>query len=319
MNISAKRGIDYSFIKGLERVEKLVGNTPLFELTGLFNKPEVRLFAKLEWFQIGGSVKARAAFNIIKQAILTGKLNKDKRLLDATSGNTGIAYASVCSALGIPLTIVIPENASDERKLILSSLGAELVFTSRFDGTDGAQLKAKQLVTEYPRKFFYADQYNNPANWKAHESSTAIEIYNQTGGMITHFVAGLGTTGTFVGTSRGLLQMDSDINLVALQPETALHGMEGWKHLETARVPGIYDKNLATRELEVSTIEAYDLMKECAQKEGLMISPSSAANLAGALKVIDQIDSGVVVTVFPDDASKYGEVLNHLFQNQNGL
>ena len=316
MNISAKKGIDYQLIKGIERVEKLVGNTPLFPLDRIFEKEDVKLFAKLEWHQIGGSVKARAAFNIIKQAILSGKLHKGNRLLDATSGNTGIAYAAICANLGLDLTIVIPENASEERKQMLRSFGAELFFTSKFDGTDGSQAKARELIREYPNKFFYADQYNNPANWQAHEASTALEIFSQTDGQITHFVAGLGTTGTFVGTSRGLSKLNENIHLISLQPETALHGMEGWKHLETARVPGIYDPFLAHRKSDVSTSEAYKLIKKVAKKEGLLLSPSSAANLAGAIKIANSIERGVVVTVFPDNAAKYGEVINQIFASK---
>ncbi|MEM7101808.1 MAG: cysteine synthase family protein [Bacteroidota bacterium] len=313
MNITAKKGIDYTLYRGLERIGERVGNTPLFPIERIFSKPGVKLFAKLEWEQIGASVKARAAYSIIRKAVLTGKLHKGNRLIDATSGNTGIAYASICAGIGLDLTIVIPENASKERIQMLRALGADLIFTSKFDGTDGAQEKAKVMAMESPGEFYYADQYNNAANWQAHEASTAIEICAQTKGEITHFVAGLGTTGTFVGTSRGLQKINDQISLISLQPETALHGMEGWKHLETAKVPGIYDDNIAHANLEVSTLEAYELIREMARKEGMLISPSSAANLVGALRVANSIERGVVVTMFPDDASKYSEVLNHVF------
>lgn len=297
----------------LKTVESLIGNTPLLPIQRAFHKPGVQIFAKLEWLQLGQSVKARPAFNIIKNAILSGELSPHKRLLDATSGNTGIAYASIGAALGIPITICIPENASKERKIILKSLGAELVYTSPFESTDGSQAKAKALFAERPDLYYYADQYNNASNWQAHYDGTAEEIFAQTKKEITHFVTGLGTTGTFVGTSRRLKELNANIQLVSLHPETALHGLEGWKDLETAKVPGIYDESVADQQLIVSTMDAYDLVKKFAKTEGLLISPSAAANLSGAIKVAEQIDKGVIVTVFPDDASKYSDVIEQIF------
>ncbi len=297
----------------LEKVAGLVGNTPLYRITSVFNKPGVEIYAKLEWQQLGGSVKSRPAFNIIKQAIRSGQLSENKVLLDATSGNTGIAYAAVGAALGIPVALCLPENASDERKKILNALGVDIIYTSPFEGTDGAQLKAKELFRAFPEKYFYADQYANDANWRAHYETTAPEIWAQTQERITHFVAGLGTTGTFTGTGRRLRELQPDIELVGLQPNNPMHGLEGWKHLETAIVPKIYDDQVADRILEVDTLDAYDLIRQIAREEGLLVSPSAAANLLGAIQVAEQIEQGVIVTTFADDASKYNEVIQQVF------
>ncbi|MEZ4825701.1 MAG: cysteine synthase family protein [Bacteroidia bacterium] len=299
-------------IESLDYTGSLVGNTPIVEITSAFNKPGVKLYAKLEWQQLGQSVKARAAWEIIKDAIIRGDLGNGQVLLDATSGNTGIAYAAICTRLGIPLTICLPMNASPERKRLLRAYGAELILTSPLEGTDGAQEKARELAAVHPEKYFYADQYNNENNWKAHYYGTAREIYHQTGGSITHFVAALGTTGTFTGTGRKLREIHSEIRLIALQPETAMHGLEGWKDLETARVPGIYDPSVHHEIRKVSTGDAYEWIKIFAQKEGMLLSPSSAANLAGAISVANELEEGVVVTIFPDDGSKYQEVIEEI-------
>jgi len=299
----------------LEKVAALVGNTPLYRISNVFRKPGVEIYAKLEWQQLGGSVKSRPAFNIIKNAIFEGKLTEQKQLLDATSGNTGIAYAGIGAALGIPVTLCIPENASDERKQILKALGANIIYTSRFESTDGAQKKAKELVKAHPNKFYYADQYSNDNNWKAHFETTGVEIWNQTNGRITHFISGLGTTGTFTGVSRRLKKYNEEIELLALQPDNPMHGLEGWKHLETAIVPKIYDAKLVDRFLEIDTLEAFDMVKKVAQKEGLLISPSSAANLLGAIKLGKEIDQGVIVTTFADNGDKYTEVMNQIFNS----
>lgn len=299
----------------LEKVSALIGNTPLYRISTIFRKPGVEIYAKLEWQQLGGSVKSRPAFNIIKNAIINGQLDEQKSLLDATSGNTGIAYASIGAALGIPVTLCLPENASDERKQILRALGANIIYTSKFESTDGAQLKAKEIVNEFPDKFYYADQYANDNNWKAHFDTTGVEIWNQTDGRITHFVAGLGTTGTFTGTGRRLKTFNTEIELIGLQPDNPMHGLEGWKHLETAIVPKIYDAKLADRFLEIDTLEAFDLVKKVAQKEGLLISPSAAANLLGAIKLGKEIDQGVIVTTFADNAEKYSEVMKQIFNS----
>lgn len=291
-------------------IGKKVGNTPI-RLFHHWQKPGITVWAKLEWEQLSGSVKARAAYSIICQAIREGKLNTEIRLLDATSGNTGIAYAYIAKELGIPVTLCLPSNASRERKDILRNLDVEIVYTSPYEGTDGAQKTARDLSEKNPGKFFYADQYRNDNNWKAHYRTTGPEILKAVPG-ITHFVTGLGTTGTFIGTGRRLKDSDSSISLYALQPDSALHGLEGWKHLETAAVPPIYDQQLADVFIEVSTEEAYDTIRSVYNYKGLLLSPSSAANLAGAFKVAAQINGSVVVTVLPDNADKYNEVINQL-------
>ncbi|MEO0473961.1 MAG: cysteine synthase family protein [Bacteroidota bacterium] len=302
-----------TLLKELDTTGKQIGNTRLYPLTSFWPKVGVKIYAKLEWEQLGQSVKARAAYYIIRHAVLTGKLGQGKRLLDATSGNTGIAYASIASRLGIPLTIVMPENASPERKTMLKALGAELIYTSPLESTDGSQRKARKLSEARPDLYYYADQYNNENNWKAHYQGTANEIYKQTEGTITHFIAGLGTTGTFTGTSRRLRELIPSVTTVALQPETAMHGLEGWKDLETAKVPGIYDASIHDEVRHIASEDAYDFVKKAARQEGLLLSPSSAANLAGAVQYAASLEQGVIVTVFPDDFSKYQEVYKVLF------
>lgn len=296
----------------LELVGRQVGNTPLMPLKGIFNNPHVELYAKVEWQQFGQSVKARAAFSIISEAVRSGQLDPHKVLLDATSGNTGIAYASIGAAIGLRVRLVLPANVSEARKRILRALGAELVFSSEFEGTDGAQQLARELVALDPHRYFYANQYSNPANYLAHVRTTSREIWAQTGGEITHFVAGLGTTGTFTGTTLGLKDFNPDIKAIELQPDLALHALEGWKHLETAAVPKIYRVGLADARLEVSTETAYRLIREVAQKEGLLLSPSAAANLAGAIQVAEGLERGTVVTVFADNGDKYNEVYDEI-------
>lgn len=301
--------------ESIEELGLYVGNTPLLRIENIASNPNVEIYAKLEWHQIGGSVKARPAYNIVKEAIRSGELHSGKTLLDASSGNTGIAYAAIGAELGIPVKICLPENASEQRVKVLSQLGAEIHFTSKFDSTDGAQDEAQELYKADPGKYYYADQYSNPNNWKAHYQDTAVEILRQTDSRITHFVAGLGTTGTFIGTGKKFKEVNSDIVLIGLQPETILHGLEGWKHLETARVPAFYDPGLADKILQIPTQEAYDLIKEVKLREGLHISPSSAANLYGALEVANGIQEGVVVTVFPDNAAKYSEIIEPSIEN----
>lgn len=296
----------------LELVGRQVGNTPLMPLKGIFNHPHVELYAKVEWQQFGQSVKARAAFSIISEAVRSGQLDPHKVLLDATSGNTGIAYASIGAAIGLRVRLVLPANVSEARKRILRALGAELVFSSEFEGTDGAQQLARELVALDPHRYFYANQYSNPANYLAHVRTTSREIWAQTGGEITHFVAGLGTTGTFTGTTLGLKDFNPDIKAIELQPDLALHALEGWKHLETAAVPKIYRVGLADARLEVSTETAYRLIREVAQKEGLLLSPSAAANLAGAIQIAEGLERGTVVTVFADNGDKYNEVYDEI-------
>lgn len=296
----------------LRELEKFVGNTPLFPITRLQKNERVKIYAKLEWQQLSNSVKARAAFNIIRQAVLSGQVHEEKGLIDASSGNTAVAYATIGAALGIPVTLCVPENASEQKKNALKALGAELVFTSRFGGTDEAQLKARALVAENPDKYFYADQYANEYNWKAHYHGTALEIWEQTQGSITHFIAGLGTTGTFVGTSCRLKELQPALTAISLQPDAAMHGLEGWKHLESAIVPKIYDATIADENRYIDTYEAFGIMKAAARHEGLLLSPSAAANLLGALKLAEEIEEGVIVTTFADHASNYPELLNQI-------
>jgi cysteine synthase B len=295
-----------SLIQQIYALDQRVGHTPIVQITKLFHKKNVSLYAKKEWVQLSGSIKARAAYNIIRRAIETGELTRSKILLDATSGNTGIAYATIAGLLNIPVTLCLPENASQKRKDILESLGANLILTSRFEGTDGAQQRAKEISIQDPTKFYYADQYRNDNNWKAHYLSTAPEIIEALPG-ITHFVVGLGTTGTFTGSGRKLKRYNPNIKLVSLQPDTAMHGLEGWKHLDTALVPAIYDPSLADDNMEISTEDAMEIIPAAMKHEGLFLSPSSAANLAGAIRVAEKLEEGIVVTVLPDNGDKYGK------------
>lgn len=308
---TAATTVDHSLPEKVQQLGSQIGHTPLHEITQLFSKPGVKIYAKKEWEQLSGSVKARAAYHIFKHAIEHGQLSRKISLLDATSGNTGIAYATIGQLLKIPVTLFLPENASKERKEILQSLGANIIYTSRFDGTDGAQAAALELALSKPSEYFYADQYKNPNNWKAHYHGTAPEI-KEALPSLTHFVAALGTTGTFVGTGRRLRELDPSVQLISLQPDNPLHGLEGWKHLETALVPGIYDATVANENHEVGTEEAWAIMKDAWKYEGLKLSPSAAANLAGAIRVAEKLDTATVVTIFPDNSDKYSEVLSKL-------
>lgn len=303
--------IDEDLLATVRQLGNKIGRTPLYRITRLFTKPSVAVYAKLEWKQLSGSVKARAGYNIFRSAIEQGQLNRGRILLDATSGNTGIAYAAIGHGLQVPVTLCLPENASHERKAILQSLGANIIYTSKFEGTDGAQAAAKELAEAHPDKYFYADQYKNDNNWKAHYHTTAIEIIKDLP-EVTHFVAGLGTSGTFVGTGRRLKELNPAIHLTSLQPDNPLHGMEGWKHMETAVVPAIYDTAVADAHAAVGTEEAYEMIKAAWKYEDLLLSPSAAANLAGAIKMAEKLESGNVVTVFPDNADKYSEIIKKL-------
>ena len=308
--IDSKYIIDHPLLHKAEALSKHIGNTPVHQFKHWENK-NIRVFGKVEWKQMSGSIKARAAYSIILSAIREGKLIQGKRLLDATSGNTGIAYAVICKNLGIEITLCLPENASQERKDILKELGVDIIFTSPFEGTDGAQETARELFTQNHSKYFYADQYKNEQNWKAHYFTTAPEILMSVPG-ITHFVAGLGTTGTFMGTGRRLKESNQSIKLISLQPDYPLHGMEGWKHLETAVVPAIYDDSLSDEMELISTEEAYLTIRNIYKHEGILLSPSSAANLAGAFRIAERSENNIVVTVLPDNADKYKEVIKFL-------
>ncbi len=288
-----------------------VGNTPLLLIKSL-STDHIRIWAKAEWEQPGGSVKARAAHAIISNAIRTGQLHEYNSLLDASSGNTAIAYATLLKPLGWRPTICLPSNASGERKKILTDLGAELILTSPLEGTDGAQKVAKEIFAAHPEKESYADQYSNEANWLAHEFTTADEIWTQTKGRITHFVAGLGTTGTFTGTSKRLQEL-SDATLIALQPDHPFHPMEGWKHLATAHVPSIYDRSLADHIITVDSSKVHEMIRSIAELEGLYISPSAAANLLGAIEIASKIKEGDIVTILADNLDRYQEVRKEIF------
>lgn len=295
---------------GAGSILNYIGNTPLLRITKLPGiGKNVEIFAKAEWFNPGGSVKDRAALSMILEAERTGALTKDKVIIDATSGNTGIAYAMIGSVLGYGVMLALPANASRERKTALHAYGAEFVLTDPLEGTDGAQQKVKEIVAAEPGKYFYPDQYNNPANWLAHYRTTAPEIWEQSAHRITHFVAGLGTSGTFVGTSRRLKEYDSRIECVSFQPDSPLHGLEGLKHLPTSIVPGIYDEGIADEQLTVSTDEAYDMVRQLGREEGLFVGISSGAAMSACLKISSRLERGVIVTVFPDSGARYGSEL----------
>src|SRR5215510_13082504 len=284
----------------------LVGRTPLIRLRRIEQEcPGVEIYAKAEWQNPGGSVKDRAAARMIADGEASGKLDRGKTILDATSGNTGIAYAMIGAARGYKVKLCVPENASRERKLILRAFGAELVLTSPLESTDGAIREARRLYAESPDKYFYPDQYNNDGNWRAHYDTTGPEIIEQTAGTLTHFVAGLGTSGTFVGTARRLRKFNPTIKLISFQPATAFHGLEGLKHMESAIVPGIYDPTIADEDLRVESEDAFDMVRRLAREEGVMAGISSGAALAATLQVARRIEKGLIVTVCPDGAEKY--------------
>jgi cysteine synthase B len=285
---------------------ELVGNTPLLGFKRVADPlGAVQVLAKAEWYNPGGSVKDRAALSMIIDGERQGLLSRDKILIDATSGNTGIAYAMIAAERGYRVTLALPRNASQERKQTLLAYGAELVFTDPGEGTDGAQRYVKQLVDHNPERYFYPDQYNNDANWRAHYDSTAMEIWRQTGGLVTHFVAGVGTSGTFMGVTRRLKELNPAIQCICMQPDGPLHGLEGMKHMGSALVPGIYDPSVADEQFEVSTEDAHRMCLRLAREEGILVGVSSGANLAAALRAAERVKEGVVVTIFCDSASKY--------------
>lgn len=295
-----------------------VGNTPLLPLRRVAKdiSPAVGVYAKAEWFNPGGSVKDRPAFNIIRSAVFNGELLPGMRLLDSTSGNMGIAYATFGAALDIPITLALPANASTERISILRALGAELVLTDASDGSDGAILVAQGMAEERPGLYFYANQYDNPANWEAHYTTTGPEIVSQTQGTITHFVAGLGTSGTLIGVAKNLREFNPDIQIVAVQPDSPFHGLEGLKHMASAFQPGIFDPATPDLMIEVPTERAYEMVACLAREEGYFVGPSSGAAAVAALQIAANLDSGVVVTVFPDAGYKYLSD-SHLWEQKN--
>lgn len=284
----------------------LVGNTPLIPLRRIAaHVAPVEIYAKAEWFNPSGSVKDRAAWNIMRTAIKTGQLTKDKTLLDATSGNMGIAYAMLGACLGYRVKLVMPASVTPERKVILNAYGATMAFTDPMAGSDGAIEKVREIYAKDPDQYFYANQYDNDANWQAHYHGTAEEIWRQTSGRITHFVAALGTSGTFVGTARRLRELNPRIRLISLQPSSPLNAIEGWKHMPTSIVPKIYAPDLADENIEIETEEAQYVARQLAREEGLFVSPSAGGAVAGALSVAERLTEGVIVTVLADAGYKY--------------
>lgn len=290
-------------------LESQVGNTPLLRLGRIASAeglPEtVGIYAKAEWFNPSGSVKDRPALNIIRTAEMSGDLRPGMVLLDSTSGNMGIAYAMLGTARGYKVKLSLPENASQERIAILNAYGAELIFTDPLEGTDGAIIEARRLAAEAPGQIYYASQYDNPANWQAHYFTTANEIWQQSGGRITHFVAGMGTSGTFVGTTRRLKELNPYIQAISMQPDSPFNGLEGLKHMETAIKPGIYDPYVADDKLAVKTEAAYEMARRLARLEGLFVGISAAAAVVAALQVAKNLQDGTVVTILPDNGFKY--------------
>src|SRR3954462_4824695 len=294
-----------------------IGNTPLLRLERIGGDlPNVQLLGKAEWYNPGGSVKDRAAFNIVKEGRRRGKFSAGKTLLDSTSGNTGIAYAMIGAAEGFPVTLCMPENVSVERKRILFAYGANIIYTDPADGSDGAIRAARELYACELEKYFYADQYSNPANWQAHYHGTAEEIWQQTEGRVTHFVSMLGTSGTFVGTTRRLKELNPNIRCISLQPDSPFHGIEGAKHMETAIVPKIYDGSIADEDLGISTEASYAMAKRLAREEGLLLGISAAGAVVGSLQVARSLKLGepaVIVTILCDSGDKY---LSERFWNE---
>jgi len=285
-----------------------IGNTPLVRLcsvlAGAVPEP-VEIWAKLEWFNPGGSVKDRAAWAIIRDAERSGRLKPGMRLLDSSSGNTGIAYGMIAASRGHRVTLCLPANANRERKKILRAYGVEVIETDPLEGSDGAIRRARALVADHPDQYLYLDQYSNDANWRAHYETTAPEIWRDTGGRVTHWVSALGTSGTFMGTSRRLKEYDPSISCVSVQPDSPFHGLEGLKHMESAIVPRIYDAALADRDLGAPTEASITLMRRLAREEGLLVGVSAGAALWGAIEVARELDRGVVVTLFPDSGERY--------------
>jgi S-sulfo-L-cysteine synthase (O-acetyl-L-serine-dependent) len=288
-----------------------IGNTPLLGLDALTRDlPGVALLGKAEWYNPGGSVKDRAASNIVAEGRRSGHLRPGKILLDATSGNTGIAYAMLGAAEGFPVTLCMPENVSRERKQILQGYGANILYTDPGDGSDGAIRMARQLAASHPDQYFYADQYSNEANWKAHYLTTANEIWQQTQGRVTHFVSMLGTSGTFVGTARRLKELNPRVQCISLQPDSSFHGIEGAKHMASAIVPKIYDPGLADQNLEIATEDAYAMARQLSRGAGLLVGISAAAAVVGCLKIAHELPvkkgrEAVIVTILCDSGEKY--------------
>lgn len=314
--------LDYTDSKHLDSqsIESQIGNTPLIGFKRITSHlpQNIQILAKAEWHNPGGSVKDRPAREIVRQAIDDGRLGNGKILLDSTSGNTGIAYAMLGAALGFGVKLFMSEAVSKERVAILRAYGVDIAFTDPMEGSDGAIRAVRYLAEQEPDRYFYADQYNNPANWQAHYKTTGVEIWQQTEGHVTHFVAGLGTAGTLTGTGRRLRKYNPDIQIISAQPDIAFHGIEGWKHMETAIIPSIYDSHLADDNMGISTEASYEMTRRLAREEGYLVGPSAGAAMVAALAVADNLaqtgKSGTIVTLFPDNAYKY--LTSNLWQAQ---
>ncbi|OGC01376.1 cysteine synthase [candidate division KSB1 bacterium RBG_16_48_16] len=308
MSAVPERQVDIELAEIGQSVIRLIGNTPLIKLRRISRQVwPVDIYAKAEWYNPGGSVKDRAALNMIRQGEKTGQLTRDKIILDATSGNTGVAYAMIGAALGYRVRLVMPENVGEFIKLKARAFGADIVASDAVESSDGAIRKARELAKNHPGRYFYPDQYNNDANWLAHYHGTGQEILRQTHGRVTHFYAGLGTSGTFTGVGRRLKEYNRNIQLFSVQPDSALHGIEGLKHLESAMVPGIYDPDLADQNIGVDTEEAQNAVKRVAKEEGLFIGISSGAVLAAALQKAAEVRDGIFVVIFPDGGARYSD------------
>jgi cysteine synthase B len=288
-------------------LEATVGNTPLLPLhrLGAHLLPGVQIFAKAEWFNPSGSVKDRPALNILRTALADGSLSNGRRLLDSTSGNMGIAYATLGASLGVPVTLALPANASQERIAILRALGAELILTDPLEGTDGALKVVRELAQENPERYYYANQYDNPANWQAHYYTTGPEIAGQTDGKVTHFVAGMGTSGTLTGVARYLRHYNPGVQIIAVQPDSPFHGLEGLKHMPSSVRPAIFDPHVPDRTITVSTEDAYAMVRKLGRQEGLFTGISSGAAVVAAIQVAEELKDGLVVTILPDAGYKY--------------
>jgi cysteine synthase B len=309
LETQGRLGVDAARLLGTAMLDR-IGHTPLIRMPRLSaSVPGVQILGKAEWMNPGGSVKDRAASAIVAAAEAAGHLGHGRHLLDATSGNTGIAYSMLGAARGFPVTLCMPSNVSPERKKILVAYGANVVWTDPANGSDGAIRKARELAASEPEKYFYADQYGNNANWKAHYYGTANEIWEQTEGRITHFVAGLGTSGTFMGTTRRLRELNPEVQCISMQPDSPFNGLEGLKHMETAIVPPIYDAHLADRNIAMSTERAYKMGKQLGKTEGLLVGVSAAAAVAASLQVAEEEHAAgrdaVIVTILCDSADKY--------------
>lgn len=293
--------------KNVNSIVELIGNTPLIELSNIAQdrNPGVRIFAKAEWFNPGGSVKDRPAYRMILDGIESGELTKDKIIMDSSSGNTAIAYAMIGAALGYSVELVTPLNINIERKKVLNAYGAKIIFSDPLEGSDGAIRLARKLKKENPEKYFMPDQYNNPSNPRSHYLTTAPEIWEQTAGEVTHLIAGLGTSGTMMGTGKRLKEYNGNVKIVAVQPAESLHGLEGMKHMSTSIVPGIYDENFPDENVFVSTENSYRMMKELLDREGIFVGHSCGAAVFATVEYSKKIDNGVLVTILPDSGFRY--------------